>query len=397
MDLKAPGTCSCGALRLRWRDLGRGKPVALSVPVPSWRRERAQGRRPKRFGLSVKLVKDESLSLPRASFSLTPTPPEEESVRNQNLSLLPLPKPLSSTDVSVSGHKPNIRVAYQGCPGAFGEAAARKVYPDCQAVPCEQFEVAFQAVQLWLADKAVLPIENSSFGSYHRTHDLLLSHNLHIVGEVQLAVDHCLMALPGVKKKELKRVLSHPQALGQCEIALSKLGVIRESFDDTAGAARLIASKGLGDVGAIASAQAAEIYGLHILEDKIQDISFNITRFLILAREPIIPRIGCPFKTSIVFTLEDGSGVLYKALAVFALRNINLTKIESRPQRKRPLRFVDDTDHGTAKYFDYLFYIDFEASMAEPGAQNALSNLQVRKKEPTSLSYFSSYTFEKSQ
>lgn len=95
MDLKAPGTCSCGARRLRWRDLGHGKPVALSVPVPAWRRERAQGRRPKRFGLSVKLVKDESLSLPRASFSLTPTPPEEESVRNQNLSLLPLPSGFS--------------------------------------------------------------------------------------------------------------------------------------------------------------------------------------------------------------------------------------------------------------------------------------------------------------
>ncbi|URE36309.1 Arogenate dehydratase prephenate dehydratase [Musa troglodytarum] len=321
MDLKAPGTCSCGALHLRWRDLGRGTPVALSVPVRAWRRERAQGRRPKRFELSVKLVKDESLLLPRASFSLAPpTPPEEESVRNHNLSLLPLPKPLSSTDLSVSGHKPNIRVAYQGCPGAFSEAAARKVHPDCQAVPCEQFEVAFKAVQLWLADKAILPIENSSFGSYHRTYDLLLSHSLHIVGEVQLAVDHCLMALPGVKKKELKRVLSHPQTLGQCEIALSKLGIIRESFDDTAGAARLIASKGLGDVGAIASAQAAEIYGLHILEDKIQ--------------------------------------------------------IESRPQRKCPLRVDDDTDHGTAKYFDYLFYIDFEASMAEPRAQNALSNLQ---------------------
>ncbi|RRT60454.1 hypothetical protein GW17_00023411, partial [Ensete ventricosum] len=152
---------------------------------------------------------------------------------------------------------------------AFSEAAARKVYPDCQPVPCELFEVAFKAVQLWLADKAVLPIENSSFGSYHRTHDLLLSHSLHIVGEVQLAVDHCLMALPGVTKRELKPFLTFSQ---------------------------LIASKGLGDVGAIASAQAAEIYGLHILEDKIQVID-----------------------------------------------------IESRPQRKCPLRVVDDTDHGTAK------------------------------------------------
>ncbi|MQL76148.1 hypothetical protein Taro_008533 [Colocasia esculenta] len=102
----------------------------------------------------------------------------------------------------------------------------------------------------------------------------------------------------------------------------------------------------------------------------------NITRFLILAREPIIPKTSRPFKTSIVFTLEEGPGVLFKALAVFALRNINLTKIESRPQRKRPLRVVDDSNNGTAKYFDYLFFIDFEASMADPRAQNALGHLQ---------------------
>lgn len=110
--------------------------------------------------------------------------------------------------------------------------------------------------------------------------------------------------------------------------------------------------------------------------DGIQDDLDNVTRFLMLAREPIIPRIDRPFKTSIVFTLEEGPGVLFKALAVFALRSINLTKIESRPQRKRPLRVVDDSNNGTAKYFDYLFYVDFEASMADVRAQNALGHLQ---------------------
>ncbi|GKV33095.1 hypothetical protein SLEP1_g41639 [Rubroshorea leprosula] len=109
----------------------------------------------------------------------------------------------------------------------------------------------------------------------------------------------------------------------------------------------------------------------------VQDDLENVTRFLVLARDPIIPRIDKSFKTSIVFTLEEGPGVLFKALAVFALRDINLTKIESRPQRKRPLRVVDDSNTGSAKYFDYLFYIDFEASMAEPRAQNALGHLQV--------------------
>ncbi|XAR65656.1 Arogenate dehydratase [Bertholletia excelsa] len=288
-----------------------------------------------------------------------------------------LPRPLSATDLSSSpsgGSK--VRVAYQGVPGAYSEAAALKAYPRCETVPCDQFEAAFKAVELWLVDKAVLPIENSVGGSIHRNYDLLLSHRLHIVGEVQLVVNHCLLGLPGVRKEEIKRVLSHPQALAQCEMNLNKLGVMKVNADDTAGAAQIVSSDGQRDTGAVASARAAEIYGLNILAEKIQDDYDNITRFLILAREPIIPGTDRPHKTSIVFTLEEGPGVLFKALAVFALRGINLTKIESRPQRNRPLRVVDDTNRGNAKYFDYLFYIDFEASMAEPRAQYALGHLQ---------------------
>ncbi|XP_074329433.1 arogenate dehydratase/prephenate dehydratase 1, chloroplastic isoform X2 [Apium graveolens] len=261
-----------------------------------------------------------------------------------------LPKPLSATDFSSSlddGSK--VRVAYQGVPGAYSEAAALKAYPKCETVPCDQFEAAFKAVELWLVDKAVLPIENSVGGSIHRNYDLLLRHRLHIVGEVKLVVNHCLLGLPGVRKEDLKRVLSHPQ---------------------------VVAADGIRDTGAVASSRAAEIYGLDILAEGMQDQSDNITRFLILAREPIIPGTEKPHKTSIVFTLEEGPGILFKALAVFALREINLSKIESRPQRKRPLRVVDDSNKGSAKYFDYLFYIDFEASMAEPRAQYALGHLQ---------------------
>ncbi|KAJ7529746.1 hypothetical protein O6H91_15G063900 [Diphasiastrum complanatum] len=292
--------------------------------------------------------------------------------------LTTLPKPLSVTDFALEPmHGSHLRVAYQGVPGAYSEAAAHKAYPNCEAVPCEQFEAAFQAVELWLVDRAVLPVENSLGGSIHRNYDLLLRHRLHIVGEIQIAVHHCLLGLPGVKKEELRRVMSHPQALAQCELSLSKLKVTREAVDDTAGAAQFIAAHNLRDTGAVASSRAAEIYGLDILADGIQDDLDNVTRFMMLAREPIIPRNDRPFKTSIVFTLEEGPGVLFKALAVFALRNINLTKIESRPQRKRPLRVVDDANNGTAKYFDYLFYIDFEASMADPRAQNALGHLQV--------------------
>ncbi|XP_073108361.1 arogenate dehydratase/prephenate dehydratase 1, chloroplastic isoform X5 [Elaeis guineensis] len=330
MAVKAIGTWVGGFYQTGRRDVGSWSSGAGAAARPNWRLEvsRAEGRlecagvcvKPVE---DVKSVEDEDLSSACPSSEVAGGAGNggaEEQPRRLNRDL---PKPLSLTDLTVSSHGSNVRVAYQGSPGAFSEAAALKAYPQCVAVPCEQFEVAFKAVELWLVDKAVLPIENSVGGSIHRNYDLLLCHRLHIVGEVQMAVNHCLMALPGVQKEELKRILSHPQ---------------------------LVASNGLKDAGAIASARAAEIYGLKIVDETIQ--------------------------TSVVFTLEEGPGVLFKALAVFAVRSINLTKIESRPQRKRPLRVVDDSNYGTAKYFDYLFYIDFEASMAEPRAQNALAHLQ---------------------
>ncbi|XP_023519842.1 arogenate dehydratase/prephenate dehydratase 6, chloroplastic-like [Cucurbita pepo subsp. pepo] len=298
---------------------------------------------------------------------------------HDSTALKPQPKPLSITDLSPAPmHGSKLRVAYQGVPGAYSEAAAGKAYPDCDAIPCDQFEVAFQSVELWIADRAVLPVENSLGGSIHRNYDLLLRHKLHIVGEVQLPVHHCLLALPGVRKEYLTRVISHPQALAQCEHTLTKLGlnVTREAVDDTAGAAEFVSINNLRDTGAIASARAAELYGLDILANEIQDDSGNVTRFVMLAREPIIPRTDRPFKTSIVFAHEKGTSVLFKVLSAFAFRNISLTKIESRPHRSHPIRVEDGANAGTAKHFEYLFYVDFEASMAEPRAQNALAEVQ---------------------
>ncbi|KAF6151442.1 hypothetical protein GIB67_020666 [Kingdonia uniflora] len=229
------------------------------------------------------------------------------------------------------------------------EAATLKAYSKCKAISCDQFEAVFRAVELWLVHKAVIPIVNTLGGSIHRNYDLLLRHRLHIVVEVQLAVNHCLLGLPGI---------------------------VRESTDDTTGAAQFVTLNRLKDIGAIASARAVDIYGLKVLAENIQDAFENITHFLIHARKPIIPKADRPFKTSIVFTLEEGPEVLFKALAIFAMRDINLTKIESRPQRKWPLRVVDDLNARCAKYFDYLFYIDFEASMAKERAQNVLIHLQ---------------------
>ncbi|XP_010553439.1 PREDICTED: arogenate dehydratase/prephenate dehydratase 1, chloroplastic-like [Tarenaya hassleriana] len=306
---------------------------------------------------------------------IVPSQKTESLTFHKDLSMLPKPLTASSLHSSPNDNA-KVRVAYQGIPGAYSQTAALKAYPNCKTVPCEQFETAFQAVELWLVDKAVLPIENSVGGSIHRNYDLLLRHRLHIVQEVQLPVNHCLLALPGVKKEDLKRVLSHPQALSQCENTLGNLGVHRITSVDTATAAQTVSSSGEKDTGAIASLRAAGIYGLDILAENMQDDANNVTRFLILARDPTIPRTDRPYKTSIVFSLEEGPGELFKALAVFALRNINLSKMESRPQRRRPLRVVDSSNNGSAKCFEYLFYIDFEASMAEPRAQHALGHLQ---------------------
>ncbi|EHA8588933.1 arogenate dehydratase/prephenate dehydratase 6, chloroplastic [Cocos nucifera] len=307
-------------------------------------------------------------------------PPTNASTTLDLVPIANLPRPLTIADLSPAPmHGSQLRVAYQGVPGAYSEAAAGKAYPNCEAIPCDQFEVAFQAVELWIADRAVLPVENSLGGSIHRNYDLLLRHRLHIVGEVQLPVHHCLLALPGVRKEYLTRVISHPQALAQCELTLTGMGlnVAREAFDDTAGAAEYVAANGLRDTAAIASARAAELYGLQILADGIQDDSGNVTRFVMLAREPIIPRTDRPFKTSIVFAHDrEGTSVLFKVLSAFAFRDISLTKIESRPHRHRPIRLVDDANVGTAKHFEYMFYVDFEASMAEVRAQNALAEIQ---------------------
>jgi arogenate/prephenate dehydratase len=324
-------------------------------------------------------------TVPSSSESRFPTTNNSNKSFPPSLDLVPLsnlPRPLSLTvsDLSPSPtHGCQLRVAYRGAPGAYSEEAATEAYPNCTTVPCDQFDVAFRAVELWITDRAVLPVESSVGGSIHRNYDLLLRHRLHIVGEVQTQVHHCLLALPGVRRDQIKRVISHPQALAQCERTLTALGinVVRESFDDTAAAAEYVATNGLRDTAVIASAHAAELYGLQVLEDGIQDDPINVTRFLMLAREPVIPCLDRPFKTSIVFAHnKEGTSLLFKVLSAFAFRDIKLSKLESRPHRYSPIRLVDDTNFGTAKNFEYMFYLDFQASMADVKAQNALMEIQ---------------------
>ncbi|RLN34527.1 arogenate dehydratase/prephenate dehydratase 1, chloroplastic-like [Panicum miliaceum] len=287
--------------------------------------------------------------------------------------------PLISTDLSLDTERSNVRVTYQGSPGTVIEAMVLKAFPNCIAVPHKRSEGALEAVESSLADKAVLTIESSSIGSFHQSYDLLLSHNLQIVQEVQTDVELCLLALPGVQKDDLQTIFSHPQAyvwapaldFAQCEYSLSNLGVSKKNVDHGAAGAEIISKQNLRDAGVIGSAQSAELYRLNILECNFQDASPNVTRYLVLARTANIPSEYEQYKTSIVFGLEEGPGILHKALVAFWKRDLNLTKIESRPNRGKPMRTL-----GTEKQFNYIFYVDFEASVAEIPAQNALKELE---------------------
>src|SRR5215510_6969140 len=253
-----------------------------------------------------------------------------------------------------------MKIAYQGEPGAFSEAASRLVSADAALFPCKSFEEVFASVEQGPAQYGVLPIENSIGGSIHRNYDLLMENHLPIVAEVEVPVVHHLLALPGANLTAIKRVYSHPQALAQCERFLRTLsGVEIIATYDTAGSAKMIADGKLTDAAAIASARAGEVFGLVSLAASIQDFDDNITRFLVVGRTPV--RNAVADKTSIVFALPNEPGSLFKALSVFALRGIDLTKLESRPIPGRP--------------WEYLFYVDLAAASDEVACTRALAHL----------------------
>jgi prephenate dehydratase len=253
-----------------------------------------------------------------------------------------------------------VRIAYQGEPGAYSEAAIMRLGADIDALPCRSFEDVFAAVEEGRASAGILPIENSVGGSIHRNYDLLAQHDIPIVGEVQLRVEHKLLAAPGVRFEDITRIYSHPQALAQCERFLQGLDRVEiVATYDTAGSAKMIGEGGLRDVAAIASERAARVFGLSVLRSGLEDFEANITRFLIIGRTPLT--LGKPDKTSIVFSVPNVPGSLLKALTVFAWRDIDLTKLESRPIRGRP--------------WEYLFYVDLAIGRDEPRCARALAQL----------------------
>ncbi len=250
-------------------------------------------------------------------------------------------------------------IAFQGEPGAYSEQAVFGYFGQVDTLPSESFDDVFNNVGNKRCDYGLIPIENSLAGSIHQNYDLLLRNNLHIVGEYFLRVKHCLIGLPGVHKSEITRVISHTQALGQCAGYLRRLGVRAEPVYDTAGSVKMLKASGERTTAAIASRRAAELYGMNILDEGIEDNLENYTRFLAIATTSIQPTLDA--KTSIVFTLKNQPGALFKALSVFALRDLDLTKIESRPLAGTP--------------WNYLFYIDFMGSETDDSVAKALSHL----------------------
>lgn len=262
------------------------------------------------------------------------------------------------------------RIAFQGERGAFSEEATRQLLGQRAAVlPCMSFEELFRSLKEGRAAGAVVPIENTLAGSVHENYDHLVNFELPIVAETSVRIVHNLIAPKGVSFRKIKRVFSHPVALNQCLDFFARNPQIEKiPFYDTAGSVKMIMQEGLTDAGAIASAVAAEIYGAHILRRSIESDRQNFTRFFLLRtpeyarRHAIKASAQTPWKTSLVFSTRNVPGALFRALSAFALRDLNLMKIESRPLRGKP--------------WEYLFYLDFLGRADSPVAQNALNHLR---------------------
>lgn len=255
-----------------------------------------------------------------------------------------------------------VRVAFQGERGAFSEDAVITFFGDAELFPSRYLADVFEAVLSGRVDFGVVPVENSQAGSINDTYDLLLSRPLNIFGEINLRISHCLMALSGERLDGIKTVYSHPQALSQCEEFLKKISAEIVPTYDTAGSAKRIKEGGLKNCAAVASRRAAQIYGLQILAEKIETNVNNYTKFFVISKRKAEP--APKSKTSLVFGTKNVPGALYACLGAFATRNINLTKLESRPSRNEP--------------WEYIFYVDFEGHIDDTVCREAATELEQK-------------------
>jgi prephenate dehydratase len=269
------------------------------------------------------------------------------------------------TELSTSMESTVIQVAFQGERGAFGDEAVLSYFGKQtsfapEPLPYRSFVDVFRAVATGEVEYGLVPVENSQAGSINDVYDLLRQHDLFVIGEIGHPVNHCLLCLPGQQLSDIKRVISHPQALAQSDVFLRELGVEVVATYDTAGSAKMIREEHLAGVAAVAGARAAELYQLEILASGIQTIKDNFTRFIALSRESA-PRREGEAKTMLVMATAHQPGSLYKCLGVLAAKNINLLKLESRPSRQRP--------------WEYVFYLDFEGHREDQSVRAALADL----------------------
>ena len=263
------------------------------------------------------------------------------------------------------------RIAFQGVAGAFSQQAALQFLPDAATVGFPTFFDGFQAAVLGRCDYACLPVENSLAGSINQTYDLLTDSVLHVIGEQIVRVEHTLLAPPGTTLKDVKRVYSHTQALEQCRGYLAKHRFEAVTDFDTAGAAKLLSERVKAGTAeghaAIASRRSAEIYGLEVLAENVEDMDFNYTRFFILGPDEVHREAnanGGPHKSSLVIATRHRPGDLVRCLELFPQNGINMTKLESRPRRDKP--------------WSYLFYIDIEGHIEDDHVQRAMTGLMRR-------------------
>lgn len=258
--------------------------------------------------------------------------------------------------------QPELAVALQGAPGCNGHRAALEYDGDCLPLPCFSFEDALEAVKEGRAARAIIPIENSQHGRVADIHFLLPESGLSIVGEHFMPIHHALMALPGAKGP-FKAAYSHPQALGQSRHYLRTRGIVPMAYADTAGAAALVREAGDPASCAIAPKLAAQLYGLDIIEQNVEDATDNTTRFVVLAREPLDPfdLQDQPAMTTFIFEVKNIAAALYKALGGFATNGVNMTKLESY--------------QIGASFAATTFYADIEGAPGDPRVDTALQEL----------------------
>jgi len=268
--------------------------------------------------------------------------------------------------VTAAGADPRRAISFQGAPGANSHRATLEYAPDSLPLPCFAFEDALEAVKSGRAGSAIIPIENSRHGRVADIHFLLPESGLKIVGEHFLPISHALM---GLGKGPFKVAYSHPQALGQSRIYLRERGIVPLSYADTAGAAAHVAELGDPTAGAIAPALAADLYGLEIAEQGVEDAPDNTTRFVVLANEGLDPAtlLDKPAMTTFVFEVKNIPAALYKALGGFATNGVNMTKLESYQR-------------GTS-FAATMFYADIVGTPGDPAIDRALEELAFHCKE----------------